>query len=83
MTLPTHPGGPGGQQDQGHGVVLHDQGEVYQQPISFMRGSSIYLYFGLVPIDSRSSYIKQTLTFILPFVKKAELEKEVNTKRKG
>ena len=25
-------GGPGGQQDQGHGVVLHDQGEECQQP---------------------------------------------------
>ena len=23
---------PGGQQDQGHEVVLHDQGEDYQQP---------------------------------------------------
>ena len=23
---------PGGQQDQGHEVVLHDQGEGYQQP---------------------------------------------------
>ena len=42
MTPPTHPGGPGGQQDQGHGVVPHDQGEVCQQPITFRRGS-IYL----------------------------------------
>ena len=25
-------GGPGGQQDQGHGEVLHDQREGYQQP---------------------------------------------------
>ena len=25
----------GGQQDQGHGVVLHDQGEYYQQAITF------------------------------------------------
>ena len=24
---------PVGQQEQGHGVVLHDQGEEYQQPI--------------------------------------------------
>ena len=39
MTPPTHPGGPGGQQDQGQGVVLHDQGEVYQQPITFRSGS--------------------------------------------
>ena len=23
---------PGGQQDQGHGVVLHDQGEEHQNP---------------------------------------------------
>ena len=34
--MATHPiqvaGGPGGQQDQVHGVVLHDQGEEYQQP---------------------------------------------------
>ena len=30
---------PGGQQDQGHGVVLHDQGEGYQQPITFRSGS--------------------------------------------
>ena len=43
MTPPTHPGEPGGQQDQGHRVVLHDhdQGEIYQQPIFFMSGSSI------------------------------------------
>ena len=34
--------GPGGQQDQGYGVVLHVQGEVYQQPIFLMSGSSIY-----------------------------------------
>ena len=27
-------GGPGGQEDQGHGVVLQDQGEEYQQPIN-------------------------------------------------
>ena len=30
---------PGGQQDQGHGVVLHDQGEGYQQPKTFRIGS--------------------------------------------
>ena len=34
MTPQTNPGGPGGQQDQGHGVVLHDQGEKYEQPIT-------------------------------------------------
>ena len=33
-------GGPGGQQDQGHGVVLHDQGEEYQQPRTPRSGSS-------------------------------------------
>ena len=27
-------GGPGGQRDQGHGVVLHVQGEGYQPPIT-------------------------------------------------
>ena len=25
---------PGGQQGQGHEIVLHDQGEIYQQPKS-------------------------------------------------
>ena len=30
----------GGQQDQGHGVVLHDQGEGYQQTKAFRKGSS-------------------------------------------
>ena len=33
-------GGPGGQQDQGHGVVLHVHGEGYQPPINFRAGSS-------------------------------------------
>ena len=28
-----------GQWGQGHGVVLHDQGEVYQKPITFNRVS--------------------------------------------
>ena len=32
MTPPTCQDGPGGQQDQGHGDVLHDQREGYQQP---------------------------------------------------
>ena len=30
---------PGGQQDEGHEVVHHDQGEGYQQPKSFKSGS--------------------------------------------
>ena len=34
MTPPTCKGGPSGQQDQGHGVVLHDQEEGYQQTIT-------------------------------------------------
>ena len=29
---------PGGQQDQGHGVVLHDQEEGYQSTLNFGRG---------------------------------------------
>ena len=43
MTPPTRqggPGGPGGQQDQGYGVVLHDQEEGYQPPITSRTGSS-------------------------------------------
>ena len=32
--------GPGGQRDQGHGVVLHDQEEGYQPPITSRTGSS-------------------------------------------
>ena len=35
----SQPNWPGGQQDQGHGHVLHDQGEGYQQPITFRSGS--------------------------------------------
>ena len=31
--------GPGGQRDQEHGVVLHVQGEGYQEPITFRSGS--------------------------------------------
>ena len=31
--------GPGGQRDQEHGVVLHDQEEGYQQPITSRTGS--------------------------------------------
>ena len=40
MTPPTHQGGPGGQQDQGHGVVLHDQEEGYQPPVTSRTWSS-------------------------------------------
>ena len=40
MIPPTHQAGPGGQQDQGHGVVLHDQEEGYQPPITSRTGSS-------------------------------------------
>ena len=40
MTPPTHQGGPGRRQDQGHGVVLHDQKEGYQPPITSRTGSS-------------------------------------------
>ena len=40
MNPPTHPVGPGGQQDQEHGVVLHNQEEGYQPPINFRSGSS-------------------------------------------
>ena len=32
--------GPGGQRDQGHGVVLHVQGEGYQPPITSRGGRS-------------------------------------------
>ena len=31
--------GPDGQQEQGDGVVLYDQGEGYQQPTTFVNGS--------------------------------------------
>ena len=48
MTPFTHPGGTGGQQDQDHGVVLNDQGEDYQQPISFMSRSSRIRSSGVV-----------------------------------
>ena len=40
MTPPTHPGGPGGQRDREHGVVLHDQEEGYQPPITSKTRSS-------------------------------------------
>ena len=30
-----HPDGPGGQRDQGHGVVLHVQEEDYQSTLTF------------------------------------------------
>ena len=31
---------PGGQQEQGQGVVLHNPGEGYQRPTTFRTGSS-------------------------------------------
>ena len=31
---------PGGQQEQGHGIFLHDPGEGYQEPTTFRSGSS-------------------------------------------
>ena len=31
---------PGGQQEQGHGVVLHDQEEGYREPTNFRSESS-------------------------------------------
>ena len=40
MTPPTPLGGPGGQRDQEHGVVLHDQEKGYQPPITFRNGNS-------------------------------------------
>ena len=33
--------GPGGQQDQGHGLVPHDQGEGYQPPITSSGSSQV------------------------------------------
>ena len=36
----THPGGPGRLQDQGHVLVLHDQREGYQPPITCRSVSS-------------------------------------------
>ena len=39
MTLPTHPDGPGGQQDQEHGVVQLVHGEGYQPPKNYRSGS--------------------------------------------
>ena len=45
MTPLTHPAkknSPGGQRDQGQGVVLHVQGEVYQSTITFRRRVAWY-----------------------------------------
>ena len=39
LWLSSQPNLPGGQQDQGHGLVLHDHREGYQQPITFRSGS--------------------------------------------
>ena len=44
--------GPGGQQDQEHGVVLHVQGEGYQLLITFSSGSSeVPKGFSIIPIS--------------------------------
>ena len=72
------------QKDQGHGKVLHDQGEGYQQPLTFRSGIrqvslsvgevSLYFlggdpipYFGLDPIDLRSSYDYLSTTSLQQF----------------
>ena len=39
--LPRWTGGPSGQQDQGHGEVLHVQGEGYQTPKTFNHEKSL------------------------------------------
>ena len=35
---------PGGQQEQGHGIFLHDPGEGYQEPTTFRSGSGQVVY---------------------------------------
>ena len=40
LTHPAKKNWPDGQQDQGHGVLLHDPGEGYQEPTTFRSGSS-------------------------------------------
>ena len=37
LDSPSQKNGPGGQQDQGRGVVLHVQEEVYQSTLTFRR----------------------------------------------
>ena len=38
---PSRPDWPGGQWQWGHGVVLHNQGEGYQQPTNFCNGNNL------------------------------------------
>ena len=42
LDSPSQKNGPGGQQDQGHGVVLHVQEEVYQSTLAFTRRVARY-----------------------------------------
>ena len=50
--------GPGGQQDQGHGVVLHVQGEGYQPPITFRSGSSqVPQGLGMTPLPTQMDQV--------------------------
>ena len=87
MTPPTHQGGPGGQQDQGHGVVLHDQGvevvstSVEEVCLYFLGGVPIQ-YFGLDPIDSRSSLnlFRDTYTIFDPRPEKTSSSKHTELK---
>ena len=60
--------GPGGQRDQEHQVVLHDQGEEYQQPITSIslsypnpvmnqtKSRSKYPSLGLTLLNARSNF---------------------------
>ena len=48
---PRFAGVPGGQQNQGHGVVLHDQEEEHQKPIT-PRNGSIKVSQGEVPREA-------------------------------
>ena len=44
---------PGGQRDQGRGVVLHVQEEVYQSTLTFRRRVARYLEWSPLPIQPR------------------------------
>ena len=58
LDSPSQKNWPGGQQGQGHEVVLHDQGEGYQQPITFWSGSS------QVPVSMRCpKFLIQIIVF--------------------
>ena len=54
MTIPTNQGGPGGQQDQGHGVVL---GEDYQQLLEM--GGAKYLKGQYDPHTNQGGQVDQ------------------------